>query len=94
MSLYQSLEPVTMSGYMAKGKNVVEGIEVVNPLTLNGEIIWLLWWVQCYRQVLKKMNKGIRREGQSDMMSEGPDLLFLTLVMKKEGPKPRDVCGF
>ena len=40
------------------------------------------------------MKEGARREGQSDMMSEGLDLLLFTLELKKEDHKPRNVCGF
>lgn len=43
MTMSESLELVTMLGYMAKGVNIANEIMVVNQLSYNGELPWVIW---------------------------------------------------
>lgn len=77
----------------AKGNNFAERINVANQLTLNREIVLdYLGWPNNITGFLK-IEKWGRKEDQSDVMTEGLDLLLLIWKMEEEGHKPRNEYG-
>lgn len=69
----------------AKGNKVAERIKIANQLTLNREIV--LYYLGNPNNItifFKMEKKQGRREDQSDMMSEGLDLILLILKMSNK----------